>query len=739
MNIKSGSILKRRLNYLTKYISRRFTRKNAIEVFGNDCDNINIVYVLNLDNQKKRWRSIQSEVKYQKIIGNRNLSHFTKRISAINGSNLNLDKFDSYEVKKQYSLEDYYKIDPDPRLLSILRFDNLKIDLTKQEIAIGLSHIQMWKKMVEEKKSYALFLEDDIFFEKDFANNLNQVWNELPKNPSKQKFDILYLSYEEVKSGMIKEEYSKNLVKPIGGIWWFSGYVLSLTGAQKLLDELPVRAPIDVWINFIFNKLDVFAIKRPIINQREDIESDNVYSILSMLNQAKKKYDKRKGRSPIFVLAENETISTLFGDILDMLGYSCCINRWGEFTQEVISAIDEGSPLLFDAHCGFDKLLLNHKKIKSTYPNTLFIIVKDTKGIIQNHSTNDYPFEQAFKSISDNHKNRTIILDIDEFNIWDELCHFLDCEIPSFPLPKNELLIKAKTVECLNLKDAILKPVQSKKYQNLDFDESPWIFPVDNMKLFKDRQYPAKNARMVGNQHKILEDDFSKLDQSIWIQLEDTFEGNLSLFTKENYSILDNNGCKFALREEKSGHRNYSSASILTKKKHHYGKFEVEMKPAKGNGIVSAFFLFRYNPWQEIDIEFLGDDTTKIMLNVYYNPGVEGITYNYGNKSAPIKIDLGFDASIEYHKYAIEWEPHEIRWYVDDTLIHVRRAWEPTPIPNLPMQFYLNIWAPDNKEFAGDLSNTKLPQSCFVKQVTLYSWSNRSVSISKVVQHTEAL
>ena len=35
------------------------------------------------------------------------------------------------------------------------------------------------------------------------------------------------------------------------------------------------------------------------------------------------------------------------------------------------------------------------------------------------------------------------------------------------------------------------------------------------------------------------------------------------------------------------------------------------MKPAKADGIITAFFLHRDNPWQEIDVELLGRDTTK--------------------------------------------------------------------------------------------------------------------------------
>ena len=80
---------------------------------------------------------------------------------------------------------------------------------------------------------------------------------------------------------------------------------------------------------------------------------------------------------------------------------------------------------------------------------------------------------------------------------------------------------------------------------------------------------------------------------------------------------------------------------------------------------ITAFFLHRNDPWQELDIEFLGKDTSKVLLNVYFNPGSEGAGWNFGVRGKPVLSDLGFDASHEYHKYSIEWEPHEIRWLVD--------------------------------------------------------------------------
>jgi len=146
------------------------------------------------------------------------------------------------------------------------------------------------------------------------------------------------------------------------------------------------------------------------------------------------------------------------------------------------------------------------------------------------------------------------------------------------------------------------------------------------------------------------------------------------------------------------------------------------MKPIKGNGIISAFFLHRNDPWQEIDIEFLGSDTTKVLLNVYYNPGVVETKYNYGVRGTPILIDIEFDASKDFHTYRIEWEYHEIRWYVDNKVIHVRKTWTPTPIPNLPLAIFVNAWVSNSEALAGKFDNKILPKNLFVRYIKIYNF-----------------
>jgi beta-glucanase (GH16 family) len=126
----------------------------------------------------------------------------------------------------------------------------------------------------------------------------------------------------------------------------------------------------------------------------------------------------------------------------------------------------------------------------------------------------------------------------------------------------------------------------------------------------------------------------------------------------------------------------WSGGEYRTKKFYSYGLYEVRMKPIKNNGVVSSFFTYTgpsdNNPWDEIDIEFLGKDTTKIQFNYFMN-GVGEHEYMH---------DLGFDASEEFHTYAFEWLPDAITWYVDGESVHTATE----NIPSTPSKVMMNAW-----------------------------------------------
>ena len=111
-----------------------------------------------------------------------------------------------------------------------------------------------------------------------------------------------------------------------------------------------------------------------------------------------------------------------------------------------------------------------------------------------------------------------------------------------------------------------------------------------------------------------------------------------------------------------------------------------------------------------------------MLINVFYNPGLEGTKLEYGYRGTPVLINLGFDAAKEFHQYEIEWQKNFLRWYVDGNVVYERGQWNPTPIPNLPMEFNLNIWCSRSKELASKLDKTKIPAHSEINSIKIVNY-----------------
>ncbi len=281
----------------------------------------------------------------------------------------------------------------------------------------------------------------------------------------------------------------------------------------------------------------------------------------------------------------------------------------------------------------------------------------------------------------------------------------------------------------VNYTPSLMIPVSSASCETMQHDTDPWIVSPNKIPWYCNKTQNRKItgwSKRTGSYDLLREDKLQKLDSNFWDSLDSTFYCNKAVFNPKNVSLLPGGGIRMSLQKEMLGGKEFTSGSIATKNSidnlFQYGRFEVVMKPAKISGVVSAFFLYRFDPWQEIDMEFIGRDTTRILLNVYYNPGNPGDLYNYGYRGTPVLVDLGFDAASEFHRYAVEWDAEEIRWFVDDKLIHRRKDGLPTPIPHLPMRFHMNTWPTCSEELAGAFLPTNGPMGAEFKSVSIFKW-----------------
>ena len=126
----------------------------------------------------------------------------------------------------------------------------------------------------------------------------------------------------------------------------------------------------------------------------------------------------------------------------------------------------------------------------------------------------------------------------------------------------------------------------------------------------------------------------------------------------------------------------YSGGEYRSKNFYGYVKYEVSMKAIKNDGVVSSFFTYTGpsdgNPWDEIDVEILGKDPTKVQFN-YFTNGTGNHEYMY---------DLGFDASEDFHTYGFEWFEDRIVWYVDGEEVYSAEE----NIPSVEGKIMMNAW-----------------------------------------------
>lgn len=693
-NIKVSLVQK--IKYKFDFLFRLLDKQKTKVAFSKNNKYIERIYIINLDRKTERWANIKKELNRISITNKKKLTNISRRFSATDAKYLKLEDYNNL-LTPYYYLSDQFKVEPNPKYVIKNKDKDKKISMSIQEIAVTLSHISVWRKMVQENIPYALILEDDIYFTYGFSNKIDKIWGNINEISNNNEFDILFLSYDYVKGTDKSKIKDRNILqKPNAGIWQASGYVLSKKGVNKLLSLLPVYGPVDLWFNLQFDKLNVFIINEPIIKQRCDIESTNSYSIMPILTQLGLYSDekplifKQAKKLPLIVACgePNSGLSSL-ALALSMLGYTCCsdLNRMLNFNCIKKSKKE----LVFNAFVNVgipdDKIL---EMIFKNFPNSKVIFTSKN-------------YHKFFKEI----KQPILYLLDNDSDKWKLLSEFLNVDYPIFTYPrindkgqmKYKLIINGKSNYSIN--------------DNYKFDKLPWII---------------SSSKFYGLEINNLDNETTKIESIKWNNKyvwnykdfffrDDTFASNLSLFQPSNVDFQNDGNMVLVLKKQKTKVRNYTSAAIATKLKMRYGIFRVELKPSNVSGVITGIFLHRNSPHQEIDIEFLGKDTTGMLINVFYNPGIDGTKLEYGYRGTPVWINLGFDASERFHKYEIKWDMNYISWVVDDIEVYRRNMWQPTPIPTLKMDFNINIWNSISKDLSGGLSEKNLPTYSEIKSI----------------------
>ncbi len=219
------------------------------------------------------------------------------------------------------------------------------------------------------------------------------------------------------------------------------------------------------------------------------------------------------------------------------------------------------------------------------------------------------------------------------------------------------------------------------------------IFSFGNPYRHSEGSVEGLPERFTKEEEKIA--DFSKGEpEGFWARHDRGNGGMFNCSFSNANAVIDEGELRLILDKQGDG---YVGAEYRTWESYSYGYYSVSMKAAKCSGVISSFFIYTGRPWDEIDIEFLGDDTTKVQFN-YFKDGVGGHEYEY---------ELGFDASEEFHEYGFDWQPDSITWYVDGKAVYRVTG----DMPSTPGHIMMNLWnvADFKADWAGAFQGEGLP------------------------------
>ena len=205
-------------------------------------------FVINLKDRKDRWENMQK--------GLVNFNNVT-RFDAVNVKNVELNEL-------PISIFTRYIIDNNSR-----RCHHFQIH-TKGAIGCSLSHISLWKKIVDNNIEKAIIFEDDCELKPNFFDNIQKCYERFDK-------DIFVFGYNKLFHKNILDDCFCKAESFFGS----HAYLITNKGAKILLENsIPIELHIDTYIGLMifYNNLEGLFITKNQINQtdsKSDIQTNN--------------------------------------------------------------------------------------------------------------------------------------------------------------------------------------------------------------------------------------------------------------------------------------------------------------------------------------------------------------------------------------------------------------------------------------------------------------------------------
>ncbi|KHN76405.1 Glycosyltransferase 25 family member [Toxocara canis] len=122
------------------------------------------------------------------------------------------------------------------------------------EIGCFLSHYRIWRDVVEKSFSRVIVFEDDLRFVLNSTSMLVELIDDLDRTAL--QWDLVYLGRKRLENVQENWVAGHRHLSTVGYSYWTLGYLLSRSGAEKLLRAEPLKkmVPVDEYIPIMFNQ-----------------------------------------------------------------------------------------------------------------------------------------------------------------------------------------------------------------------------------------------------------------------------------------------------------------------------------------------------------------------------------------------------------------------------------------------------------------------------------------------------
>lgn len=199
------------------------------------------IWVINLKERRDRWNFILKSLSLSKIpLQN------VHRYDAVNSFNISPNELSTLLSKRAFNT-----------LFSNLNYRTDHSQLTLGSIGCYLSHVNLWKQLLDSEHSHFLIFEDDCKLSEDSLDSLNYVLKNIPKS-----FDFLFLGSVIPPTSDIVNDKNVILNKfvRLHTVYGLHGYVISKEAVKKLLPSvLPIEYQLDSFISYNKSILNMYV------------------------------------------------------------------------------------------------------------------------------------------------------------------------------------------------------------------------------------------------------------------------------------------------------------------------------------------------------------------------------------------------------------------------------------------------------------------------------------------------